>query len=220
MKNAPVSARRELQAHRRFVTGMTASSPRYQEVDTVGNKEWVVDVYIGPQDGNPINIIRDVLVTSTARSLVSKLGQPVLLERSKQGKYTVVGRSHTMPSGAQLPEGSPLDGHYHRNEFNFSSLKTQFIPDLTFELEVWGDKAVWGGGDPWQDVRGFDAFGNQVLGVDAVDPPNLLSIDPIESKKVRHISISKKRWGGTDSPLIWSSDKWAEPLYTVVELEL
>ena len=105
MSNAPYSARQEIHHQRRFVTGMTASPPAYKIVDGSGHKEWVVDVYLGPQIDNPLNIVKDVLVASIARQIVTKLRQPVLLERSKQGRYIVIGRSDTMPAGAQMPEG-------------------------------------------------------------------------------------------------------------------
>src|SRR5579871_6972122 len=153
MRNEALAARRELRAHTRFITGVTASAPVYKAVDSLGNKEWVVDVYLGPLDQIGANIVKDVIVASTARQTVAKARLPILLERSKQGKYTVIGRADTMPSGAQMPEGSILEPTYHRNEYNLADLGVSFIADITYEVEPWGVK-VWDDGKPWQDIRG------------------------------------------------------------------
>ena len=219
MRNEALSARRELQSHRRFVSGMTATPPTYKAVDGLGNKEWVVDVYLGFQEANPLNILKDVLVASTARQTVAKERQPVLLERSKQGKYTVVGRSDTMPAGAMMPDGSILEPTYHRNEYNLAELRTAFIADVSYELEAWGDKE-WGDGGPWQEIRGFDAFGNQVVGsdLDPEDAPDLFSPTPITKTKTRHVLTSQRGWGGAD-PLRWGTDEWGASLQKIVELD-
>lgn len=218
MRNEALSARRELQAHRRFVTGVTASTPAYKAIDGVGNKEWVVDVYIGADAGSGTNIVKDVIVASTARQIVAKMRLPVLLERSKQGKYTVVGRADTMPAGAQMPEGSILEPTYHRNEYNLAELGTQFIADISYAVEKWGDK-VWGDGGPWQDIRGVDAFGNLVLGnsLDPEDIPDQLSLTPISKKKTRHVLITVRPWGNVTDGLRWGVDAWGATLQKVIE---
>jgi hypothetical protein len=218
--NVALFGRRELQAHRRFVTGVTASVPTYKEVDSLGNKEWVVDVYIGPLDHVGANIVKDVPISPFARQLVGDVRQPVLLERSKQGRYTLVGRSKTMPAGAQMPEGSILEAHYRRNEFNLTELGIRFIADLTYELEAWGEKP-WGQVDkPWQDIRAWDAFGNQVMGgdVDPDDVPPLLNTNPISRTTTRHVVIVRKGWGGADA-LVWGTDPWGATMQKIVELE-
>lgn len=216
MRNEALAARRELQAHTRFVTGVTASAPSYKAIDSLGNKEWVVDVYLGPlTDGT--NIVKDVIVASTARQTVAKARLPVLLDRSMQGKFTVIGRADTMPAGAQMPEGSILEGNYHRIEYNLAELRTGFIADITYVDEKWGDK-VWGDGRPWKDVIGFDAFGNQVLGND-LDPgtiPPQLGLVPATTTTTRHVLLTKRGWGGPD-PLRWGLDRWGEPLQKLIE---
>lgn len=219
MKNEAYAARRELRAHRRFVTGVTASLPLYKVIDGIGNKEWVVDVYLGPLQETDINVLHDVLLASTARQTVAKIRQPVLMERSKQGKYTVVGRSDTMPAGAQMPEGSVLEPTYHRIEYNLAELGTEFIADITYTHERWGEK-VWGDGKPWKEIRGYDAFGNQVIGSDLApeDAPALLSTTPFTTTKTRHVILTKRGWGGAD-PLRWGTDPWGAALQKFVELE-
>jgi len=219
MSNLALYGRRELWAHRRFVTGVTASSPIYKEVDTVGNKEWVVDVYIGPLDHVGMNVVRDCPVTPYARQVVGDIRQPVLLERSKQGRYTVVGRAKTMPAGAQTPEGSILEPTYHRREYNLAELKALFIPDISYSVEKWGDK-LWGDGGPWQDISGTDAFGNVILGadVDPEDVPAAYDLTPSVRTVTRHVLIIRKGWGGSD-PLIWGTDPWGASIQKVIENE-
>ncbi len=221
MRNEALSSRRELQSHRRFVTGVTASAPAYKEIDSLGNKEWVVDVFLGPQEANPLNILKDILVASTARQTVAKVRQPVLLERSKQGKYTVIGRADTMPAGVQMPEGSVLEPTYHRNEYNLAELGTAFIADITYRFERWGEKA-WGDGLPWQEVKGYDAFGNQVVGSElpAELAPAIYSPTPVATTITRHVLVTVRSWGGpAESGLRWGTDSWGESLHTLVELE-
>lgn len=218
MRNIATAARLELESHRRFVSGVTASKPAYKAIDAVNNMGWVVDVYLGPIFDVNAAIIKDVLIASTARSLVADVRQPVLLDRSKQGKYTVIGRADTMPAGAQMPEGSILEPTYHRNEFNLSELKSLFIADLKFFKEPWGRK-TWGDGKPWQQINAIDAFGNQVIGLDAhgdpVDTPARLSLTPIKTTVTRHVIIAKRGWGGAD-PLRWGTDPWGASLQKIV----
>ncbi len=218
-KNVALFGRRELQAHRRFVTGLTASRPTYKEVDPAGNKEWVVDVYIGPLDNVELNIIRDVPVSPYARQVVGDIRQPVLLERSKQGRYTLVGRAKHAPAGAQMPEGSILEPTYHRVEYNLAELNTRFIADVTYKLEGWGEK-TWNDGGPWQAVDGVDAFGNVVVGEDAEDPPALLAIAPAVVTTTRHTILTLRAWNipGNQGGFRWGIDSWNASYQKVVEL--
>jgi len=220
MRNVANAARLELQFHTRFVTGLTASPPRYKDVDGLGNKEWVVDVFLGVGEGDVTNILKDVLIASTARQLVAKVRQPVMLDRSKQGKYTVVGRADTLPAGAQMPEGSILEPTYHRIEYNLAELSTQFIADITYTHEKWGDK-VWGDGRPWKEVKGFDAFGNQVIGSDLApeDAPELYALTPSVTTTTRHVILTKRGWGSGPDGLRWGTDEWGAPLQKLVENE-
>ncbi len=221
MRNVALAARQEIQAHRRFDTGLTASVPRYKAVDGAGNKEWVVDVFLGPADTDNLPIIKDVLIASTARSLIAKVRQPILLERSKQGKYTVVGRSDTMPAGAQMPEGSILEATYHRSEYNLAELGTRFIADISYYAEQWGSK-VWGDGGPWKETKGFDAFGNQVIGSELApgEAPELLALTPSTRTVTRHVLVSKRTWGSGTDPLRWGTDEWGASLQKLIENEV
>jgi hypothetical protein len=187
MKNVALLGRRELVAHRRFVTGVTATVPAYKEVDNLGNKEWVVDVYIGPLDVAEPNVVFNVPISPYARQVVGDIRQPVLMERSKQGKYTVIGRAKELPAGAQMPEGSILEPTYHRIEFNLAELKALFVADLDWDLQGW-DYEPWDVG-PWQAITATDAFGNVVVGPDvpAEDVPPLLNPEP-------DVVVTTKHW--------------------------
>lgn len=220
MRNLAQIGRRELVAHRRFVTGVTATVPAYKEVDAAGNKEWVVDVYIGPLDVQEPNIVRDVPIAPYARQVVGDIRQPVLLERSKQGRYTLVGRAKTLPAGAQTPEGSILEPTYHRIEYNLAELRSRFIADLTYELETWGHK-VWGAtGKAWQDVKGYDAFGNQVMGDGAEDAPAQLALAPVKVTTTRHYVLTLRAWGipASQGGFRWGIDAWGAGYQKLVEL--
>lgn len=215
-------ARREVEAHRRHVVGVTATVPAYVVVDSAGTKEWVVDVYLGPLELTEVNIARNIPIASIAKELVTDVRQPVLLERSKQGKYTVVGRSKTLPSGAQMPEGSILDPTYHRIEYNLAELRLSFIADLTYTLEPWGVK-TWGDvGKPWQQVTAVDAFGRTIAGPDVLpaDVPPALDPTPVKVVTTRHVILTRKTWGpvGSADALVWGKDPWGAPNHKVVEL--
>lgn len=221
MRNEALAARRELQAHTRFVTGLTASNPKYKDVDGLGNKEWVVDVYLGMSEGDNLNIIADVLIASTARQLVAKVRQPILMERSKQGKYTVIGRADTMPAGTQMPEGTILEANYHRIEYNLAELGTRFIADITYKHEAWGEK-IWGDGGPWKEIQGFDAFGNQVIGSDLAfgEAPEIFALAPSTRTVTRHVLITKRSWGAGPDGLRWGVDEWGASLQKLITNEL
>jgi hypothetical protein len=220
MKNLALLGRRELVAHRRFVTGVTASVPAYKEVDEVGNKEWVVDVYIGPMDVAEPNVAFNVPVAPYARQVVGDIRQPVLLERSKQGKYTVIGRAKELPAGAQMPEGSILEPTYHRIEHNLTQLRSLFIADITWTLQGW-DVEPWDEG-PWQEIRGEDAFGNVVVGseIPAEDVPPQISTETEGEKKARHVVLTLRSWGNPQDPggFRWGIDPWMASYQKIVEL--
>ncbi len=218
-KNVALFGRRELVAHRRFVTGVTATVPAYKEVDPAGNKEWVVDVYIGPLDNVEINVARDVPIAPYARQVVGDIRQPVLLERSKQGRYTLVGRAKTLPAGAQMPEGSILEPTYHRIELNLAELKTTHIADLDYELEEWGHKPWGDPGKPWQQVSALDAFGNEVMGED-VEAPAQLSLVPEKTTLTKHVVLTLRGWGlpAAQGGFRWGIDAWGAGYLKVLEL--
>lgn len=222
MRNAALAARKELEAHRQFDNGVTASAPSYKAIDTVGNQDWVVDVFLGPININPTNIARDVLIAPYARQLVTDARQPVLLERSLQGKLTVVGRGKIMPGGAQMPEGSILEATYNRIEYNLADLRLMFIADLDIDAEAWGDKNWAENGKPWQQVTLTDAFGNVVVGdgVDtaAISPQFVPS--PVATVTTRHVILTVKTWGPGGDPhaLSWGVDEWGAPDQILSEL--
>lgn len=203
-KNIAVFGRRELEAHRQWITGVTASLPTYEEMDGAGHKEWVVDVYIGPIDLVELNIIQNVPIAPYAKELVTDLRQPVTLERSKQGKYTVIGRAKVMASGAQTPDETILDATYHFVTHNLADLRALHVADLDWEFEplqatpstpLQADPS-----EPLQDIRGFDAFGNQIAGVDAEDAPSRFAPAPVEQTKTRHVKIAMAKFGPKGDP--------------------
>ena len=203
-KNVGLFGRRELEAHRRLITGVTASLPAYKEVDTAGNKEWVVDVYIGPVDLVDLNIVQDCPIAPYAKELVTDLRQPVSMERSKQGKYTVVGRAKIIASGAQTPEETIADGTYHLVTHNLSDLKSLHIADVDWELEVLqADPSTELQSDidePLQAIDGFDAFGHQVVGEDADSPSAVFSPGAVQTPLTRHIRIALAKLGPKGDP--------------------
>jgi hypothetical protein len=189
----------EVEAHRTFAVGMTASEPEWKEVDLAGNKGWVIDVHFGPnvgdENGTEENVMKDVPIASVARQSVSDANIPVVLERSKQIGWSVVGRSHIVPGGFIL--GSVVvEDTYHRIQYNYRTLRLMHIPDLDFTLETL-DEAVarWNTGDEsaLQIVRATDAFDHQVMGPETSNPPQAiqdrLSASPMKSGKARHLTV-------------------------------
>ncbi len=166
MRNVAQLGRRELEAHRDLVTGVTASVPAYKAADVAGNKEWVVDVYLGPFEQVEAAIIRDVPIAPYAKELVGDVRQPVQLFRSKQGKYTVTGRAKILTAGAQMPDGSIAEPTYHKGVYNLAELDLAFVSDLDYTLQALGDRTQLQADEatPLQAVRAYDAFGFQVLG--------------------------------------------------------
>jgi hypothetical protein len=175
MKNIAQTGRRELDTHRRWISGVTASLPRYEDVDLDGNKEWVVDVYIGPLEMVSEGIVYSCLIASYAAELVGDLKQPVMLERSKQGKYTVVARTKNLAAGVVFEEDEEVaEPTYELTRYNLSSLGLRWIPDLDWVLEPLqadpDDELQADPDEPLQEVRAFDAFGLQVVGPEATEP--------------------------------------------------
>lgn len=216
-RNIALSGRRELIAHRRFVTGVTASLPLYEEVDSAGNKEWVIDVYIGPLERVEDGVIRKVPIAPYARNLVSDLRQPVTLERSKEGKYTVIGRSKVFTAGAQTPDGSIFEPTYHSTVFNLAELGLSFIADIDYQLDEFQDDPdkvfQEDPNDPFQVIRGFDAFGNQCIGPEAVDPPAQVDPDPSSTTTTCHTVLDVACFGpfGDPNALQWGEGTEFQP---------
>jgi len=226
-KNVALFGRRELEAHRRFVTGVTASIPRYQTADAAGSKEWVVDVYIGPLellDEEKRNIIFDVPIAPYARQRVTDIRQPVELERSKQGKYTVIGRSKVLASGTQLPEGSIFEPTYHLVKHNLADLGLTFIADLDYEREPFQQTPTTpyqaSPTEPYQVIKGFDAFGKQVIGPGAVVVPPALQPAPEMTVTTRHVRILPAKYGPKGDPLAmnWGVGTYQPMIQELVEL--
>lgn len=207
-RNIALFGRRELEAHRRFITGLTASVPAYLAIDAAGNKEWVVDVYLGPLevvDAERNNVVRKVPIAPYARQRVTDIRQPVTIERSKQGKYTVIGRAKVLASGAQAPDGSILEPTYHEVTHNLSNLKLLYLVDIDYELEPLQSspttqlQAV--ASEPLQTVKGFDAFGKQVIGPGAEVAPQVLNLIPSVATTTRHVRIVMAKLGPKGDPL-------------------
>lgn len=208
-RNISIFGRRELEAQRRFVTGVTASGPRYDVVDGAGNKEWIVDVYIGPNevrmDLDLGNIIKNVPIAPYARQRVTDIRQPVTMERSKQGKYTVTGRSKILASGTQTPDGSIFEASYHEVKHNLADLKLLWIADLDFELEplqlspTTPLQAV--PTEPLQVVKGFDGFGKQAFGPGTSCLSPVLNPVGASTTTTRHVRITPAKLGPKGDPL-------------------
>lgn len=228
MRNVAQTGRKELEAHRQLVTGVTASVPRYEVVDLDGNKEWVVDVYIGPLEHVEENVIFSVLIAPYARELVSDIGQPVLLERSKQGKYSVIGRTKNQTSGVVFEGGDVEEPTFWIVRDNFASLRLRWLPDLDWVLEELQDDEdaplQADPDEPLQQVRAFDAFGLQVVGPEATEPEDfppgslpappgggsgyspsaakggLYSPIPIETSTSKHVASFPSKFGPKGDP--------------------
>lgn len=203
-RNIAAISRMELEAARQFIRGTTASDPVWKEIDGAGNKGWVIDIFLGPiaddADGTQDGLLEDVPIASVARAVVGQNNIPVLLERSRQTGWTVVGRSDTAPAG--YDPGTILEDNYHRFLYNYRELRLMHLPDLDFVLETFGEAtARWKAGDTtaMQIVRAFDAFGHQVLGPGVTNPPvpiqNKLSIVPRKTGKKRHLVNRSETFG-------------------------
>lgn len=208
-RNLALFGRRELEAHRQFVSGVTASSPRYEAADGAGNKEWLVDVYIGPLDVDTLNglsaVVRNVPIAAYARQRVTDIRQPVNMERSKQGKYTVVGRSKILPSGTQLQDESIFEPTYHEVKHNLSDLKLLYVADLDFVLEplqtVPTTPLQASPSEPLQVVKGYDGFGKQAIGPGASCQTALFSPVGGSTTTTRHVRITPAKFGPKGDPL-------------------
>lgn len=194
MRNIARLGRRELIAHRTFDVGMTASVPAYKQVDQAGHKEWVVDVYFAPGAGSDQSVLKDIVVAPQARDLVGDIGQPVRLERSKQGKYTVVGRSKIIPGGAQQQMGTILEPTFHETKVNLADLGLLFIADLDFTRRAWGE-GNYGEGD-YKSISATDAFGKQVMGPEVAEEnvPARLGLEPRRTVTTRHVEFGIRPW--------------------------
>lgn len=193
MRNIAQISRRELVAHRPFDVGLTASVPVYKAIDEAGHKEWVVDVYFGPGRNGEPGVLKDIIVAPNATKLIGDIRQPVRLERSKQGKFTVVGRAKIIPAGAQMPDGSILEPSYHEVKVNLADLDLLFIPDLDFEIAKYG-VGDYGVGD-YAAIKAFDAFGYQVMGDGAESVPAELGLEPTRKVTTKHTAIRIRPYG-------------------------
>lgn len=203
--NVALFGRRELEAHKRFLTGVTASVPAYIALDTAGAKEFVVDVYLGSTvQGPDVNILRKVPIAPYAKELVTDIRQPVTLTRSKQGKWEVVGREKLLAAGTQTPEGTIFEPTFHSIEYNLAALGLTFIADLDHTLEVLqatpGTELQADPGDPLQEVKASDAFGLQIFGPGAADPQLLVDPKAAVATKTRHTIIQMSKLGPKGDP--------------------
>jgi hypothetical protein len=209
---------------------VTASIPKYVAADSAGNKEWIVDVYIGPMITadtiSNVNVIKDVPIVPAARQKITDIRLPVLMERSKQGKYTVIGRSKELPAGTQLPDGSIFEPTYHEVKHNFSDLRLLYIADLDFELEplqlnpATPLQAV--PAEPLQTVKGFDAFGKQAFGPGTEIETPLYGPVPVSTTTTRHIKITGAKLGPKGDPLAmdWGTSELQPFFQQVIELTI
>jgi hypothetical protein len=215
LRNIAQIGRREVEEHRRTLHGITAEAPRYAVVDQAGHKEWVVDVYLGPPGHVGTAIARNCPIAPIAHDLVTDVRMPVQLEKLKQGKLTVIGRSKYVPAGAQTPDGSILEPTYHEIEVNLAALGLIWIADLDYERVPWGSQP-WGA-FPWGISKITDAFGVQIYGedVDPEDVPPALAPAAARTVTTRHTKIARIPWGSRP----WGQFPWGGHEQTVIELE-
>lgn len=216
MRNIAQIGRREVEAHRKTLNGITAERPRYVVVDQAGHKEWVVDVYVGPLGQEQLNIIRNVPIAPVAHNLIADVRQPVEMERSKQGRYTITKRAKVVPAGAQLPGGTILEPTYHLIQPNLADLGLLFTADLYYEREGWGWRPWGQPGKPWQEVTIRDAFGAVLVGpgMEPDEIPALYNPAPIRTTTTRHTTLYRKGWG----TFPWGQSPWGAYAQTIVEL--
>jgi hypothetical protein len=218
MANIARVSRREIHAQRPFDVGMTASVPSYQAVDPLGNKEWVCDILMPPATGGGGGLLRNVVIAPTAKHLIGDIRLPVRLERSQQGKYTVVGRAKVVPAGMQMPDGVITNPNYHETKVNLADLGLLFIPDLDFEIEPWGEGSFGGEGRVYEAKTATDAWGHQVMGEGAETPAHL-GFEPERTTTTRHTIIQLKPWGGIpEENFIYGVDQYAGNYLKTVEL--
>jgi hypothetical protein len=224
MRNIALAAKRQLDYQRKLVNGFTASQPAYKELDLAGHKEWVVDVYAGPTEGPDLKILTDVPIAPYARNLVSGLNIPVLLERSRQGCYTVIGRSKVMTAGAQTEGGSVFDPTYHLVTHNLADLGALHVADLDWEVEEFGDPydddAIEWDVDEFMVARAWNAFGRQVAGPGATDPVAAVAPAPKRVTTVKHVKIGMSEFGdpGDEDAIVWDVSEFEFPIYKLVTL--
>jgi hypothetical protein len=223
MRNVAQLGRRELEAHRDIVVGVTSSVPAYKIVDDAGHKEWVVDVYIGPLEDVEKAIVRDVPIAAYAKELVGDIRQPVQLFRSKQGKYTVTGRAKILTAGAQMPDGSITEPTFRSVSYNLAELELEYVADLDYSLETLGGfGAVLQATEdtPLQTIRGYDAFGNQVIGPELPEVAPRFSIEPVVVVRTRHTVLTMSTLGPPGDPgaMRWGVGPLQEALPRIVEL--
>lgn len=222
--NVALFGRRELEAHRPKITGITASVPAFKVMDGEGNKLFVVDVYLGPSDGTSQHIVRDVPISPIAKELVADIRVPVELERSRQGKFTVTGRSMMIPAGAQLPDGSILKPTYHEVEYNLADLGLLFIADVDYSLEVLQEDATVelqaNPDEPLQVVSATDAFGYPILGPDAAVQEELVDPAPLVRTTTRHTKLLLASLGPPGDPeaMKWGVSELQPAIQIVIEL--
>ncbi|HLF95292.1 MAG TPA: hypothetical protein VJB14_17630, partial [Planctomycetota bacterium] len=185
----------------------------YKDADGDGNKEWVIDVYLGAADGPDLNVVKDCPIAPYARELVTDLRLPVTIERSVEGKYTVIGRSKVIPAGAN---GDIDDPTYRLTMHNYADLRARHVADLDYTLEPYQASPVTpyqaDPGEPYQAIRAFNAFGRQVLGPEVVESPKIQT-QAKRRKTVRHVMAELAGYGTTD----WGVDVYQPTRLTTVE---
>lgn len=222
-RNIGLFGRRELIAHRSTVDALTASAPAYKVVDSDGNREWLVDIYFGPAEEGQQRVLKDVPIASYARELITGANVPVLLDRSRQGRYTVIGRAKIQPAGSQTEEGSILDPTYHYVECNYAELGALHAADLDWSVQdfVTDPEHPFVPDDetPFVVLRAENAFGRQVYGPEVTDPAEQTSPVPVHRTTTRHVKIGIKAFGPPGDPgaIEWGVDPFVVPYYQTVE---
>ncbi len=82
-------ARREVDRHRQRFIGITINAPIFKDVN--GALEYVVDVRIGTNE--KFEIVREILIAQEAQGIVTDAKVPVTIERSENGRLSIISRS-------------------------------------------------------------------------------------------------------------------------------
>lgn len=222
-RNAALFGRQQVHYQRQFVVGLTATKPVYVESDTSGNKEFAVDVLLEPQEGVEPNVVKGAIIAPYAKELVTDIRQPVTLERSRQGQYTVIGRAKVMASGTV---GDVDDPTYSLSLHNYADLGLRFIPDLDWELEPFqadpGDQFQADPEEPFQAVRAFDAFDRQVVGPEVAEEPPELVARRCRVDRVRQVVPTLAKFGPKGDPLAmdWGVSVFQPTFNEIIEQEV
>ncbi len=142
-------ARREVDRHRQRFIGITINAPSFQDVN--GVLEYVVDVRIGTNE--KFEIVREVLIAQEAQGIVTDAKVPVTIERSENGRLSIIARSDV-----RLPD-------IQANSYTFGELGFAFMSLLES-----GSPFTDGFGHLSSDPEATDAVGTETIHTFTITP--------------------------------------------------